>query len=439
MGTKRIASPKATPRRQPAVDGPVATVGRLTDLKADPLNANAGTERGREMLEASIRSHGAGRPIFVDKHGVLIGGNKTRDAALAAGLEEAIIIKGDGSRLVVFQREDLDLATDPKAAELAIADNRVGEVSLSWDPTVLQALVAKGVDLKDLWTERELVMFLAKVNPGLTDPDAVPEERATDIVAGDIFALGRHRLVCGDSTAAGVVAALLGEVRPHLMVTDPPYGVDYDPDWRNRAKRAGSMQAYGASSTGTVVNDNRADWSAAWELFPGSVCYVWHGALHATLVAESLAAAKFDIRAQIIWAKQHAPISRGHYHWQHEPCWYAVRKGSTGHWAGDRKQTTLWQISNANAFGGREKDDATGHGTQKPVECMRRPIENKSSEGQAVYEPFLGSGTTVIAAEQTGRACYAVELKPSYVQMAIDRWEAFTGDKATKVGVVTGP
>jgi DNA modification methylase len=118
-------------------------------------------------------------------------------------------------------------------------------------------------------------------------------------------------------------------------------------------------------------------------------------------------------------------LGRGHYHWQHEPCWYAVREGANGHWGGDRKQTTLWQIA---ATG---QDAETVHGTQKPVECMRRPIENNSSPGQAVYEPFSGSGTTIIAAEMTGRACHAVELSPAYVDVAVTRWQAFTGAEAT--------
>ena len=117
-------------------------------------------------------------------------------------------------------------------------------------------------------------------------------------------------------------------------------------------------------------------------------------------------------------------LSRGDYHWQHEPCWYAVRKSAQGHWAGDRKQTTLWKIAN------RDQDAETIHGTQKPVECMRRPIINNSSPGQAVYDPFLGSGTTMIAAETTGRACFGLELNPAYVDVIIERWQQFTGEAA---------
>ena len=186
------------------------------------------------------------------------------------------------------------------------------------------------------------------------------------------------------------VERVLGGVTPLLMVSDPPYGVEYDPAWRNQAGAARTRR------TGKVLNDDRADWREAWALFPGDVAYVWHGALHAATVAESLEAAGFAIRSQIIWAKERLVLSRGDYHWQHEPCWYAVKKTGKGHWAGDRKQTTLWQISS------RDQDAETVHGTQKPVECMRRPILNNSSPGQAVYEPFMGSGTTLIAAETTG-------------------------------------
>ena len=155
----------------------------------------------------------------------------------------------------------------------------------------------------------------------------------------------------------------------------------YDPSWRNTAGLSATKR------TGKVLNDDRADWREAWALFPGEVAYVWHGALHATTVAESLVACGFAIRSQIIWAKERLVLSRGDYHWQHEPCWYAVREKGKGHWNGDRKQTTLWQIPS------RDQDAATVHGTQKPVECMRRPMLNNSAPGQPVYEPFSGSGT----------------------------------------------
>lgn len=233
--------------------------------------------------------------------------------------------------------------------------------------------------------------------------------------AGDVWVLGRHRLVCGDATDPAAVTLALDGQAPRLMVTDPPYGVSYDPAWRERAWR-------GARAVGTVLNDDRCDWREAWRLFPGDIAYVWHGALNGSAVEASLIAEGFLIRSQIIWDKGRLIISRGHYHWRHEPCWYAVRKGRTARWAGDRRQTTVWQVPHRRS--------ETGHGTQKPVEIMRRAILNHSRPGDRVYDPFVGSGTTIIAAEETGRFCHAIELDPIYVDLTVRRWEAFTGARA---------
>lgn len=213
---------------------------------------------------------------------------------------------------------------------------------------------------------------------------------------------------------------MLGTEVPDVMVTDPPYGVDYDPAWRAEAGVNHNTQ-----KLGRVTHDDRADWTDAWRLFPGDVAYVWHAGLKTSLVQVSLEAAGFAVRAQIIWAKDRLALSRGDYHWQHEPCWYAVRVGAGGHRTDDRSQTTLWTIP--------ARDDAGhGHGTQKPVACMAQPMRNHTSA--MTYDPFCGSGTTLIAAEQCTRRCVAIEIEPRYVQVAIDRWEAFTGATARKVG-----
>lgn len=227
-----------------------------------------------------------------------------------------------------------------------------------------------------------------------------------------------HRIACGSSTDPVTVARVLAGAKPHLMVTDPPYGVEYDANWRERA----GINTSGAA-TGKVLNDDNADWRDAWALFPGDVAYVWHAGLFAGVVVDSLTACGFQPRSQIIWAKSQMVMSRGDYHWQHEPCWYAVRKGKVGHYDGGRKQTTLWSID-------KPQKSETGHSTQKPIECMKRPIENNSSPGQAVYEPFSGSGTTIIAGEMTGRSVYAIELNPAYVDVAVTRWQDFTGERA---------
>jgi DNA modification methylase len=223
---------------------------------------------------------------------------------------------------------------------------------------------------------------------------------------------------CGDCTDASVVTAVLGGAVPHLMVTDPPYGVEYDPAWRHRRGVNNSVKK------DKIRNDEVADWAPAWNLFPGEIAYVWHGALRSTIVAESLFKSGFSIRAQIIWAKERLVMSQGDYHWQHEPCWYAVRK--KGNWMGDRKQTTLWSIAS------KGQDVETKHATQKPVECMRRPMLNNSSPGQAIYEPFLGSGTTLIAAQSAGRVCLGIEIDPLFVDLTIRRRQAFTGEKAIR-------
>ncbi|MGH8324060.1 MAG: DNA-methyltransferase, partial [Steroidobacteraceae bacterium] len=266
----------------------------------------------------------------------------------------------------------------------------------------------------------EIDTLLADGSAGLTDEDAVPAPPIEPVSkSGDLWVLEPHRLLCGDATVATDVERLLAGPKPHLMVSDPPYGVDYDPAWRNEAGVSTTKR------TGKVANDDRADWREAWVLFPGDVAYVWHAAIHATTVAESLTAWGFDIRAQIVWSKSRFALGRGDYHWQHEPCWYSVRKGTKSHWQGARDQSTLWSIAPAGA-----EDAATPHGTQKPVEAMRRPIVNNSERGDLVYEPFRGSGTTLIAAETVGRVCCAMELDPAYCDVIVQRWQRFTGRKA---------
>ncbi|MBL6081581.1 site-specific DNA-methyltransferase [Belnapia sp. T18] len=381
-----------------------------------PYARNARTHSDAQVAQiaASIQEWGWTVPVLVDEEGGIIAGHGRVLAARQLGYAEVPVMVARGW-------------SDAQKRAYVLADNKLA-LNAGWNEEQLRVELADlrgmGADLSLIgFSEGELTSLLVEGTAGLTDPDAVPEVPAEPVTRpGDVWLLGRHRLVCGDSTTPEAVEAALGSVRPHLMVTDPPYGVEYDPAWRNRAGLSTTRR------TGAVANDDRADWREAWALFPGEVAYVWHGALHAAAVAESLTACGFEIRAQIVWAKDRLVLGRGHYHWQHEPCWYAVRKAAGGHWAGDRKQTTLWQIAS------RGQDAETVHGTQKPVECMRRPIENNSSPGQAVYEPFCGSGTTLIAAEMTGRTCHAIELSPAYVDVSVLRWQAFTGQQAVREG-----
>jgi len=388
-----------------SMDFPPYKTSRVTELIPYARNARTHSDAQVAQIAASIHEFGFTNPILIDGERGVIAGHGRLLAACKLGMTEVPTI-------------ELSHLSPAQKRAYILADNRLA-LSAGWDDDLLRIelgnLQADGFDLSLTGFDLdELGAILIDASDRLTDPDQVPELPEQPVSRpGDLWVLGPHRLLCGDSTDAQAVERALSGVRPHLMVTDPPYGVEYDPAWRNRAGVSASRR------TGTVENDHRADWREAWALFPGDVAYVWHGALHATTVADSLQACGFEIRAQIVWAKDRLVMGRGHYHWQHEPCWYAVR--GTGHWSGDRKQTTLWQIAS------RGQDAETMHSTQKPVECMRRPMENNSSPGHAVYEPFSGSGTTIIAAEMTGRACHAIELSPAYVDVAVQRWQDFTG------------
>jgi DNA modification methylase len=406
-----------------------------SQLSLDPLNANRGTERGQRELDRSLREYGTGRSVLVDRNGVIIAGNKTYERAKQLNIPIRVV-KSDGTTLIAVQREDLDLGTNPHARALAVADNRVAELDLNWDPELLKRYEADGLDLKTLFTDEEFERLLGEGrSQGRTDENAAVAPGTTDIRRGDLFELGAHRVLCGDATSADDVGRLLGEVVPLLLVTDPPYGVRYDPSWRHR------LDPSQRHSVGTVTNDDRIDWSDAFKLFPGSVAYIWHAGLFAGPVATAIEASGFDIRSQIIWVKPTFPLSRGLYHWRHEPAYFAIRKGVTAHWRGDRTQNTVWEVPNLNPFGGDRSSDnaATGHSTQKPVRLFEIPILNHITCEDALLDLFLGSGTAVIAAEKTGRRCFAMEIEPTYVQAAIDRWEAFTGRRAVKLSRSSRP
>jgi ParB-like chromosome segregation protein Spo0J len=386
----------------------------VSQLIVYPRNARTHSRQQVDQIAASIREFGWTNTILVGPDYVIIAGHARLLAAKKLRMTEVPVIV-------------LEHLTESQRRALAIADNQLA-LNAGWDEETLRAELAAlkleefNVDLVG-FDDEELARLLADQDStdGLCDEDEAPPPPQTPTSKmGDLWLLGRHRLLCGDSTNQQTVSRVLGSVKPTLLVTDQPYGVQYDPEWR---KRAGVNNS---NRMGRVRNDDRADWREAWALFSGDVAYVWHGALHASTVADSLESCGFEIRSQIVWAKPSLVMGRGHYHWQHEPCWYAVR--GTGHWNGDRKQSTLWHIENRN------QDAETVHSTQKPVECMRRPIVNNSSPGQAVYEPFSGSGTTIIACEKESRSALAIELEPAYIDVAVTRWQNFTGKQATLDG-----
>lgn len=380
-----------------------------------PYDKNPRTlpEKAVAKVAGSLKTFGFQKPIVVDEAGVVIAGHVVLKAAQQAGF----------SRVPV-----LISSLDANAARAyRLADNRTSQET-DWLEDLLKdeltALDDDGFDLAALgFDDRELQKLMSD-DEELARGEETPEPPVNPVsVLGDVWILGNHRILCGDSTKADDVDKVLNGVKPHLMVTDPPYGVKYDANWRNEAIRSDGSPIAGRA-IGKVLNDDKADWSETWSLFPGTVAYVWHAGLFSGVVADSLTSTGFSLRSQIVWAKSNFAIGRGDYHWGHEPCWYAVKEKAKGAWCGARDQSTLWKID-------KPQKSETGHSTQKPVECMRRPIMNNSSPGQAVYEPFSGSGTTIIAGEMTGRHVYAIELSPAYVDVAVTRWEQFTGQKAT--------
>jgi len=387
----------------------------LTKLTANPKNARTHSDEQVALIAAAIEQYGFTNRVLIDENDVILAGHGRVLAAQKLGLKTIPVAICDG------------WSEDQKRAYM-LADNQLAAAA-GWDEALLrselEALDATPVALESLgFSDHDLARFL---NRGGEEPPEVQIKVPDDPIAalGDVWQLGQHRVACGDSTDAAIVAALMDGARPHLMVTDPPYGVEYDANWRNGAKRADGSKD-GARALGKVKNDDRADWQEAWDLFEGDVAYVWHASMFIAEVLQSLQASNFQYRAQLIWDKGQIAIGRGHYHWRHEPCWYVVRKGRKAHWTGSRKEHSVWDIPKPRA-------SETGHSTQKPIECMARPMRNNSKRGDKVYDPFLGSGTSVIAAEQEGRICYGIELNPAYVDIIIARWEQKTGKKAERV------
>lgn len=250
---------------------------------------------------------------------------------------------------------------------------------------------------------------------------------------GDLWSLGDHRLLCGDATDPLAVARLLGAREPILLVADPPYGIALDLAWRNRAAISQGIRDSPGHRDTSVQNDTRADWSEAFALAPSvKAAYVFHASSRTAEVYEGLASIGFDRFQQVIWDKERSVIGRTHYSFRHECIWYARRAGAP--WYGHPgEQSTIWTAPSPK-FQSGSSEEKFEHPTQKPIELMRRPILNHLRPGELVYDPFLGSGTTLAAAEVTGRVCLGVEIDPRYVDVAIQRWEALTGKAATLKG-----
>jgi len=405
-------------------------------LVANPRNWRRHPKHQADALTGMLDQVGWVQQVIVNSRtGLLVDGHLRVELAVRHGETDVPVVYVD----LTEQEEALVLASLDPLAALATKDD-----------AAFRALL-ESVSIDD----NALLVMLDRLAPGAlkprVDPDDVPPVPTEPYVkAGELWLLGDHRLLCGDATSPEDVERLLDGATPRLLVTDPPYGVQLDPTWRdgiyNVKGRLGAKAYVGAKpymqkegavggrtdghQNTTLSGDTIVDWSRAYALVPSiEVAYVWHAGVYASKVAIGLQSLGFEIRSQIIWAKSHFAMSRGPYHWQHEPCWFAVRKGKTAKWLGRHDLSTVWELASPKMIMGGSHETKEDHPAQKPIECMARPIHNHEGD---VYEPFIGSGTTLMAAEREGRRCFGVEVEPRYVQVTIERWQAFTGREATR-------
>lgn len=397
---------------------------KLSELKPADYNPRKISKEELTKLKDSIEKFGYVEPVIWNKRTEhVVGGHQRLKVLENLGMNDIEVVEVD---LDEVQEKALNLALNKISGEWD--EDKLKELLLNLESQDKEILKYTGFD------EKELLKLIPK--DVVEDEFELHKEPKYKINRGEVWKLGNHRIMCGDSTNKANVGALMGQNKAILMVTDPPYGVSYDPKWRDDADKKGILgNRYPTRALGNVTNDDKINWTEAYALFNGDVVYVYHAGKYAAEVATNLINLDFEIINQIIWVKPHFALSRGDYHWRHEPCWYAVKKGKSHNWQGSRTEDTVWEIAGMNAMGAShdKADERSGHGTQKPIECMKRPIKNNTQEGDIVYDPFGGSGSTLIACEQLNRKCYMMEIDEFYCSVIIERWENLTGKKAIKI------
>jgi DNA modification methylase len=384
-----------------------------------------------DKVAASIQEFGWRVPIVVDVKGVIVAGHTRLLAAQKLGIAEAPVHVAAG-------------LSPAQIKAYRLMDNRSHEES-SWDFELLGPEIS---ELRDLSFDIDLTGFNTRELDELllADSDSAGEEFVPPLPEnpasrpGDLWLLGSHRLLCGNATKGDHVGRLLNGAKPFLMVCDPPYGIQLDSEWRDRAGLNGHGPAEpsymkhrteGHHET-SISGDTRADWSDAFALVPSlEIAYVWHASVFTREVLDGLLRIGFLYPQQIIWNKGRIVLTRTHYWYQHEPCWYVRKKNAP--WFGKAgENSTIWDSPSPKFIMGGSDEEKFDHPTQKPVELMRRPILNHTKRGELVYDPFLGSGTTLAAAEVTERVCYGLEIDPKYADVVVQRWQGLTG-KAAKL------
>ena len=393
----------------------------IKDLRPDPANPRRISDEELEALTRSIREFGLIDPIIARREDkVVIGGHQRLLAARKLGMKQVPVVLVDLS--------------DEQAHLLNLALNRI---SGSWDQELLARLLAdlKAVPDVDLtltgFTEDELSKFLKSLESRdkrerleTFDLDEALEAAQAAPVAhtGDVWLLGDHRLMCGDSTDSGDVARLMGGKRANMVVTDPPYNVSYG--------EHGGASGFGRKRT--IQNDDLGEGFydfllvACQNILSNSdgAVYIFMACAELHTLRRAFVDAGGHWSTFIIWAKNTFTLGRSDYQRQYEPILYGWREGDKHHWCGDRDQGDVWRFDKPTT--------SPLHPTTKPVPLVQRAIENSSRPGDVVLDIFLGSGTNLIACERSGRICYGMELEPHYVDVAVKRWEAFTGEKAIR-------
>ncbi len=401
-------------------------LARLIPSEKNPRKNDSAVDR----MCASIEEFGFKIPCLVRGNGEVVDGHLRLKAAHKLGISEVPVILCDEWS-----------PAQVKAFRLMV--NRSVNLDDELFAQELKDIVDADYDIEHTgFDSKEIDDLLATLNPEQED-EVVPEPPAMPVSrTGDLRLCGPHRVLCGDSTSEEDVNRLLMESKPFLMVTDPPYGIELDSEWRDRAGLNGCGAAEpsylkhrteGHNNT-TISSDTRADWSDAFELLPSlEVAYVWHASIFTREVLEGLTRIGFLYPQQIIWNKGRIMLTRTHYWYQHEPCWYVRKKNAP--WYGKAgENSTIWDSASPKFIMGGSDEEKFDHPTQKPLALMTKPILNHTKRGELVYEPFLGSGTTLAAAETTSRVCYGIELDPKFVDVVIQRWQGMTGKQTVLDG-----
>lgn len=427
---------------------------KISALIPDDHNFNVGTEQGQRLIEKSLSEFGAGRSVLTDKNYRIIAGNKTVENAGAIGMEDCIVVKTDGTKLVVVQRTDIDLDSE-RGRAMALADNATSSANLKWDISELKKAQERwnvdaadwGVDLAE---NAEAFQRAEAEEDGFNEED---EEVETRCQKGDIWLLGNHRLMCGDSTKQEDVLRLMNGELADLWLTDPPYNV--------AIKNSQGM---------TIANDNMESeaflqfltsaFSAAYSVMkPGCPFYIWFASREHINFEKALNNAGLQVREELIWNKNALILGRSDYQWKHEPCLYGWKEGQGHYFAPTRTETTVIPDADELDFEKMSKaemkelletiySDAlpttvinenkptrdADHPTMKPVRLFGRQIDNSSRTGEIILDSFGGSGTTIVACEQIGRKARVMEYDPHYCDVIIARWEKLTGATAIKSG-----